>query len=584
MRKPLFAMKLLSAAAPALVAAAAAGAQGNAAPGPADIIFTNGQIRTPDGWVEAIAIRDGVIVAVGDNRTVSLRKTKDSRSVDLRGGTMLPGFHDSHVHAVTAGLEQFACSFRPGATPEQIGAAVKACAARKKPGEWIEGGNWVGAVFKDGQQTAALLDRVAPNNPVALADEAHHSLWVNSAAMRLAGINRATPNPAGGIIEKDARGEPTGLLRESAKRLIRQVVPPPTEAARREALILSTNQMLSYGITSFTEAAVGQDNVAILAALSAEGLLKQRVRGCMVFAAAPAAANAAAEVLIGDRARFGRARFALDCVKIFIDGVPTESRTAAMLAPYEGAKAGVGNDGREKGVLLMPQPILNAAVTRFDRIGLTVKFHAAGDAAVRAAIDAVAAARTANGAGGPAHDIAHSSFVDPADIPRARHLGITWEFSPYIWYPTPIAINDIAAAVGPQRMKRWIPIKEALASGAPVIAGSDWPGVPSANPWVAIETMVTRQKPGGSKETLGEGERIGVDEAIRIFTEHAAMHQGHRSEVGSIEPGMRADFVILDRNPTKVAATDIHRIKVRMTFIDGEKVYDAADPATPVPR
>ncbi len=539
-----------------------------------DLIMTNGQIKTPSAWVEALAIRDGVIVAVGEGNAITANRGSQTQLIDLGGATVLPGLHDMHVHPLFAGLEQFNCGFDPGASARAIAAAVGACAAETPRGEWIQGGNWVAAVFEPGQQNKAFLDAVAPDNPVLLNDESHHSVWVNSAALRLAGITRNTPNPQGGIIERDASGEPNGLLRESATRLVEQIIPPASEDARREALILAANQMLSFGITSFMVASVRVPDIGPLSALSGEGLIKQRVRGCIVWAPEPADVNRASETLIAERAAYSRPRFATDCVKIFLDGVPTESHTGAMLEPYRDAMSDASDERPEKGLLLIPQNILDDAVARFDRQGLLIKFHAAGDAAVRAAIDAVTAARKTNGFGGPMHHVGHSTFVNRADIPRVIAAQMSWEFSPYIWYPTPIAAVDVRAAVGDERMKRWLPIRDAVATGALVVAGSDWSVVPSVNPWLAIETMVTRQMPGGSEESLGEQGRISMDEAFRIMTESGATLMGHRDKVGSIEVGMRADLVVTQNNPFDVPISQVHATKVLMTFIDGEKVFD----------
>jgi len=190
----------------------------------------------------------------------------------------------------------------------------------------------------------------------------------------------------------------------------------------------------------------------------------------------------------------------------------------------------------------------------------------------------VATAREINGFGGPMHAVGHSTFVNLADIPRVRDVQMSWEFSPYIWYPTPIASNDIRAALGDERMKRWVPIKDALDTGALVVAGSDWSVVPSVNPWLAIETMVTRQKPGGSQERLGEQERVEIEDAFRILTENGARLMGQRDKVGSIDVGMRADVIVTETNPFDVPITRVHTTKVKMTFIDGEKVFDAASP------
>jgi predicted amidohydrolase YtcJ len=536
----------------------------------ADLILTNGDVRTPSGWARAVAVRRGVIVAVGDEAAVGALKGPDTQVVELDGRAVFPGLHDLHVHAVRGGLEQATCGFRPAASPDEIAAAVTSCAAAKNPGDWISGGNWIAAVFAPGQQSKAFLDRIAPNNPTVLSDESHHAVWANSKALTLAGITRETADPVNGVIERDTSGEPTGILREAAVGLLLGLQPPPSEAELRGALILATNLMMSHGVTSFTDAGVDPEIIGAMADLSAEGVVKVRMRGCLSYGPPPEDQEAAARAFIAQRSFYARPRFRLDCVKMRLDGVPTEGHTGAMLHPYEGST--------ETGMLTVPQPLLDRIVTEFDRQGLHLKFHAAGDAAVRAAIEAVAAARKTNGAGGPMHDVAHNSFVDPADIGRVRDLNMSWEFSPYIWYPTPIAAQDVGSAVGEERMKRWIPIRDAVESGALVAAGSDWSVVPSINPWLAIETMVTRQMPGGSEETLGEDQRITLEQALHIFTEGGAREMGHRDIVGSIEPGMRADLVVTRTNPFKVPIDQVHRTEVDLTFIDGEQVYDAADP------
>ena len=560
------------------VLAASAGAGAAEVHPAADLVFLNGQVRTPDGWASALAVTKGVIVAVGDDASVRGFTGPATKVVDLGGDALLPGLHDSHVHPLFAGLEQFQCRLPSAANARSVEAAVRACASRQKAGEWILGGNWVGAAFGPGDQTKALLDKAAPDNPVLLNDEAHHSVWLNSAALKAARIDRTTPNPDGGIIEHGADGEPNGLLRESATRLAENIVPAPSEGQRRKALTLSANQMLSYGITAFTVASVRLPDIGPLSDLSAEGVIKQRVRGCIVWDPVPPALRAAEESLIDQRAFYDRPKFKLDCVKMFLDGVPTESHTGAMLAPYADADGRRHDERPPKGLLLVPQDVLDKAVTKYDRAGLSVKFHAAGDAAVRAAIDAVEAARNAIGYGGPVHAVGHSTFVSTEDIPRVKALQMAWEFSPYIWYPTPMASKDIMAAVGPERMKRWLPIREAVATGALAVAGSDWSVVPSVNPWLGMETMVTRQRPGGSEETLGADEAVTLDQAFLLFTINAARLMRQDSLVGDIEVAKRADLIVTAGNPFTAPITRLHETKVKRVYIDGELVYDRAHP------
>jgi predicted amidohydrolase YtcJ len=200
--------------------------------------------------------------------------------------------------------------------------------------------------------------------------------------------------------------------------------------------------------------------------------------------------------------------------------------------------------------------------------------HAAGDAAVREGLDAIEAARKANGFSGQLHEVGHNSFVQMSDIRRARGIAATFEMSPYIWYPNPI-IPDIAKAIGPERMKRWIPVKDAIDSGALVVPGSDWSVVPSVNPWIAIETLVTRQKPGGGGEVLGAQERITLRQAIDMFTVNSAREMKDRAREGTLERGMLADLIVLDRNPFRIAVTQVHDTHVRLTMINGEIVYRA---------
>jgi predicted amidohydrolase YtcJ len=571
-------MPFLAGLAAALIAAAFPAGADPSQETAADLVLINGNVHTPSGWAQALAIRGGVIIAVGDEAAIGRTRGPRTDVLDLNGGTVLPGLHDMHVHPLFAGLEQTSCYFEPGTPPEAIAETVRRCVSGAEPGAWILGGNWVAAVFAPGQQTRTFLDAIAPDHPVVLDDQAHHSLWVNSRALERAGITRETPDPPGGIIERDDLGEPTGLLRESAVQLIQKATPPPTAERLREALLLASRIMLSFGITSYTDAIVTPAGIGVMSSLSEEGLLKQRVRACIPWspdsswAPGPDPLGAGGAELIARRAQYARPKLAVDCVKIFMDGVPTESRTAAMLEPYHGAEDGA------RGMMLVRQDTLEKAVIDFDRQGLHIKFHAVGDGAVRAAIDAVQAAREANGWGGPMHEIGHGSFVSPADIPRVRELNMSWEFSPYIWFPTPITDHDVRKAVGDVRMERFTPIRDALETGALIVAGSDWSVVPSVSPWLGIETMITRQVPGGGPRVLAGGQRVPLGAAFRMFTENAARLMNHRDRVGSIEPGMLADLVVTDRNPFAVPVTEIHNTKVRMTFIGGELVHDAAAP------
>ena len=536
----------------------------------ANLILQDGRIYTPTGWADAIAIQDGVIIAVGNQSDVNEFRDENTEVIDLNGATVLPGFHDMHVHPMGAGLAQLQCQFPQGSTREQIVATVAACAEQRADGEWISGGQWEATSFGAEPMDRTILDQVSPNNPVSLVDISGHSLWVNSRALELAGITAATADPPGGIIERDAAGRATGVLRESAGGLVRRLIPPTSEQQALQALQWSLDRMLSMGITSFTDAVVGEMQLQAYATLADTGRLKQRVTACMTGAGFGVNTDGRLPDYIVYRNLYARDRLSPTCVKLLLDGVPTDGHTAAMVEPYADA---TGDD--DKGLLMVPADALNALVTRLDALGFTVKMHAAGDAAVRAGLDAIEAARTANGFSAQLHDVAHNSFVQPDDIRRARDIAATFEMSPYIWYPNPI-IPDIAKAVGAQRMQRWIPIKDAIDAGALVVPGSDWSVVPSVNPWIAIETLVTRQAPGGGSETLGESQRITLEQAIDLFTVNSARQKGLRTELGTIETGMLADLIVLDRNPFDIPITDVHMTRVLTTIINGEVVYSVA--------
>ena len=540
-------------------------------PARADQIFVHGTVLGPAGNAQALAVRDGVIVAVGTDAEIMAIPHPAAAITDLAGHTLMPGLYDMHVHVLDAGLAMTACHLPQGGGAAAVAAAVRACAASARPGEWIVGGSWVGAAFGPGEQTRQLLDAAAPDNPVLLNDEALHSVWVNSRALALGGVSAKTPDPAGGLIDRDAAGGPNGVLRETATSLIESRVPQPALATKVAAIKAATDVMLSYGIVGFTDAAIRIDNAEAMAAYARSGGLKQHARGCIVWGPMSYGADA----LIPRRQELSAGRMQFDCVKIFLDGVPTESRTGAMVEPYAPRPGAAAQAPAERGMLQVPQDRLNAAVADFDRLGLEVKMHAAGDGATRAGVDAIAYARATNGSAGPRHEIAHNTFIHPADLPRGVQLGLVWEFSPYIWWPTPITSVDIARAVGPERMRRLWPLREAIASGAVAVAGSDWPVVPSVNPWLAIETMVTRQAPGATGPAQGADEAITRAQALTLFTRNAAAVLGRLDRGGTLEPGKLADMIIVDRNPLTAPIGSLHDLRVLATYIEGARVWSA---------
>ena len=546
----------------------------------AELLLLHGRIYTPAGWAQAMAVADGKIIAVGEEKSVRAAAGPRATVIDLAGRTVFPGLHDMHVHPMEAGFTLAQCHIAQGATAEQMLADVAACAKAAGPGAWVTGGQWEAIAFGDTPPNRQMLDKVAPGNPVMLYDISGHSAWVNTRALELAGIGRGTPDPASGLIERDAKGEPTGVLRENATAMVEKLIPPGTPAQNAEALKTALSILLSFGVTELTDAMVGKEELVAYDSLSDAHQLKQRIRACIAYGKM-LGKGAEFDDVVAHRQSYARPRLKADCVKVFMDGVPTESHTAAMIDPYASGLTDVDKDpARVRGLLLVPPAELNPLVARLDKMGITIKFHSVGDRATQGVFDAIAAARKINGPDGPQHDAGHLTFVAPRDLARAKGLNVALEFSPYLWYPTTID-DDIVKAIGPERIKRIWPVREGLASGALVVAGSDWEVVPSANPWIGIETLVTRAAPGGVRpgETLGPGEAITLKQAIDMFTINAAKHMGDSDRLGSLERGKIADFIVLDRNPLEIPITEVHTVKVTSAYIDGERVYDGVPPA-----
>ncbi|MGW6054952.1 amidohydrolase [Streptomyces sp. NPDC055189] len=540
----------------------------------ADTILVGGQVRTASGWADGLAVRAGVIETLGGREEVLRRRGPATRVVELAGDTVLPGLHDLHVHPIYAGIRERRCKVPQGSNLAETLRIVADRISRTDPGTWVLGGQWDASAL-GATPNRAMLDAVAPHNPVLLEDTSGHSSWASSAALAAAGIGPGTPDPAGGFFERDGAGHPSGIQRETAADLLAASAPKPADEEVEAALEWALGEMLSYGITSFTEAAVGftagpRAELRAYTRLAARGAVKQRVRLCLVWSPY----DPACEDVITARNLHASEHIAPDCVKIFLDGVPTDSHTAAMIEPYEDTVAGRDDEASRHGMLAIAPAVLDRAVTRFDRMGITVKFHAAGDAAVRAALGAVEAARAANGPGPCMHNVGHCTFVTKADLERAARIGATFEVSPYLWQPSPIC-SDIATAVGPAAVERVWPVREMLASGALVVAGSDWCVVPSVNPWSAIETLVTRQEPGGSADSFGASQAITLEQAFGLFTANPARQEGMAHRVGRIEPGMLADIIVVDQNPFEAKITQVHDTRVKMTLVEGELVHEA---------
>ena len=543
----------------------------------ADLVFINGRIYTVDAgqpWVDAVAISDGRYSYVGDGKGVAAQIGEATRVVDLNGAMALPGINEVHAHSWQGGIKAlYECNFAFTATPDEIAATVEACVAANPEAVWITGGQWTSDFFKihDIGSPRAWLDEVSGDKAVFFEDDATHNAWVNSKALALAGINKDTPDPEGGAYLRDEQGAPNGLLLETATGAVARHIPAWTAEQNMAALAEAVRLANSYGLTGIHEARTPPEVSAAYQRLDETGRLTayaitnlQTPRGQRDE---PFDTGALEEISERYRSEHVYTRFA----KIFLDGVPTASRTAVMLAPYQ-------RDAQHPQNVVSTPLVAPAALTRdlieLDRRGFTVKIHAAGDGAVRIALDAIEQVRAANGASGLRHELAHAGFIDPADLPRFAALNVTADLSPYLWYPRPI--NDsILGAVGERALRYW-PIKELLASGANVAAGSDWPSVAdSVNPWRAIEAMVTRRDPLGMRGgALWPEQAISLEQALRIFTLDGAKAYRLEHLTGSVEVGKSAELIVLNQHLFEVPIEAVSETRPEMTLFEGQVVYD----------
>jgi predicted amidohydrolase YtcJ len=551
-----------------------------AAIAPADVVLTRGAIYTANPaqpWVEAVAITRGRLAYVGSAKGAEAYVGSATRVIDLAGRYAMPGLVDAHVHPVMGGLKVlYECNFPFTATPAEVAGAVAACAARLPPGTWIKGGQWDSGFFDNHHLDSprAFLDRVTERHPVMLIDDSEHNAWVNTAALRAAGITATTPDPPGGRIARGADGEPNGVLLESAFRvLFRKSVPPFTAEQQSAAVREATRLANGYGITALKDAGAYEDYLAAYDAVDAAGQLTVHVAACLRTSAGTRTEPLDYAALEARRDRYRTPHVHTEFVKIFLDGVPTSARTAAMIAPYTASdEHGPGFNGS----LLVESPLLARDLVELDRRGFTVKMHAAGDRSVRVGLDAIEAARRANGMSGLHHELAHAGFIDPADIPRFAALDAIPDYSPEIWHPSPI-IASIIAALG-ERGGRYWPTHALLASGARIAGGSDWPAaVEDENPWIGIEALVTRKDPRGrTPGTLWPEESVTLADAIRIYTVNGARALRLEHVTGSLEAGKSADLIVLDRNLFGVPIEEVGKTRVTMTFFEGRLVHEAS--------
>ncbi len=547
----------------------------------ADLVLTNGRFYVMDGdrsWASAVAVKGGRIVAVGDASTVDPLTGPDTRTVDLGGRMVMPGIVDVHAHLMMGGqAELFELRFPSTSRFETLIEKVRERAAATPQGSWIIGGQWGSDLLSklNTPEALAALDAASGGHPVMLRDDTYHNRWVNSEALRLAGVTASTPDPEQGSIGRDTKsGALTGMMIESAAGLVERTVAASghyTAEMDRAAMAQSISTLNSYGVTAFLDAAAMQPILAALKGLDDRGELTAWSVSAMPAVEPSFMFGIAGDELIALSDQYRGAHARPDFVKIFLDGVPG-ARTAAFHEPYTPDPV-LGCCFRGSTIVTVPDLI--RWIGKCEKLGLAVKIHCAGDAAVSQALDAIDVVRSFNGPTKLIHHIAHASYITPADIPRFAELGVAADLSPFLWYPTSF-LEGHKQTMGEERAQRFWPNRQLIATGALLAGGSDWPVMPNPDPWNGIEGLVTRRNPGGEFPgvALWPEEAIDVATALEIFTINSARAVGLGDTVGSIEIGKSADLIVLDRNVLEIPADEIADVKVLTTYFEGRVVYE----------
>jgi predicted amidohydrolase YtcJ len=545
-----------------------------AAEPPADLVLLHGKIHTEDARrsvAQALAIRGNTIVAVGTDAVVSALQGPKTRAIDLAGRVVLPGIIDAHIHPAESAQDAGKCSLEDKMlTAVQIKAKVAVC-LKENPGNsalWFE---VVQVNPSELTLTIQDLDSMLADRPILLNGSDGHTVWANSAALKAAHINAAIQDPAGGRIEHDATGHPTGTLRDVAAELALNAEPKPSLDFEASQLDKALGAMRAIGITSVQDADTDDHDMQLYRRLYDAHRLNMRVRASFGLKDT----HRPADALIGDAIKF-RAKWSIDpeflradAVKIFADGViEYPSQTAALLEPYRDA---AGHPTHNRGPTYFTQDQLNRIVRAADAADFTVHIHAIGDRAVRSALDAFADARQHNGPRDNRDQIAHLELVDPADFPRFKALGVIANFQ-LLWAERdPYIIKATLTYLGPERSRYIYPARSLRDAGALIAGGSDW-GVSSFNPFEAMEHAITRSEARG-KEPLLPDQGIHIQDIVDAYTINAAVALKQEHTTGSLEAGKRGDFIVLDRDVFAIDPFDLHKTRVLATYLDGREVY-----------
>ena len=532
-------------------------------PSAREVLFRNGLVYTNDPaepWAEAILVRGEEILAVGSDDELSALAGKGAVTVDLEKHFVMPGFNDAHVHLGGAGEDWLSVRLFGVKTVGELQGRLAAAVAEHKPGEWITGSGWDHTMWPEKKfPTRQQLDEVSPKNPVILTHVSGHVAIANSLALHLAGVEKSTQSPSGGEIEKDDKGEPTGMLKEgAAMRLVESKIPPVTSEQRRHGIELALADVARNGVTSVQDNSAWEDFLTYRA-LKNDGKLTVRITEWLPFAAP-------LDKLEQLRREGGTTDpwLRTGALKMVTDGA-LGSRTAAMLAPYS-------DDAKTSGIMTMePDKLRELAIER-DKAGFQLNFHAIGDRANQVSLDAFEAAAKANGPRDRRDRIEHAQVVAPRDFARFARLQViasmqpSHETSDMRWAEQRVGSERVKGAYAWATMQKF---------GVRLAFGTDY-DVEPISPFRGLYACVTRELPeGGPKGGWQPQEKISLDDCIRAYTSGSAYGEFMEGKKGELKEGELADFIVLSQDLTKADAAVYTKTSVLRTVVGGRTVYAA---------
>lgn len=535
---------------------------------PADLVILNGAVWTVDPAkpkAEAVAVVRDKIAAVGTNAEIRKWIGPATETIDARGGSVLPGLIDSHVHFAGGGFELSSVQLRDAATPQEFARRIGEFAKKLPKREWIQGGTWDHELWGgDPLPHRKWIDALTPDQPVMVTRYDGHMALANSAALRLAGVTRDTPTPDGGAIVKDADGEPTGLLKDSAMDLVFRVIPPPSEEQLTRAVKAALAEAARFGVTGVHDMSSG-DNAAefrVYQKLAASGELTARILAVTPIELWESPART------GITAGFGNHWLRTGALKGFADG-SLGSTTALFFEPYNDEP---GTSGLPA-AMMFPEGNMQKMALGADKTGLQLCIHAIGDKAIHLILGVYDEVRKQNGERPRRWRIEHAQHIHTDDFATFARLGVIASMQPYH------AIDDGRWAekrIGFERGKGTYAFRTLLDKGVRLAFGSDWPVAP-LNPIEGIYAAVTRRtldgkNPGGWYPE----QKITLAETIEAYTMGSAYAEGAEAWKGSLTPGKLADVVVLDANLFTVAPEKINAVKILATIVGGKTVYPSA--------